>query len=358
MRWKVRARAGVLSVDMPRASSALLSSFALMMVACAAPVPMPEAISIDAEPKPAAASPASRPDPQRFAVGRFGFVEDIEGRPVLLLADDVPIEWGAGKPSLLSQPDKELRIARTGASSEVPGTHRVAGQEVDLYDGSTKVGSVVLGELWVTSMAFDFQSSDAPARPDAEVAAETFTTGQRWLVADIQGEIPKGASWGRLSAFSAPDIPTLADPGSELTSRALTQLEQEPAFVEAQERFESHYRSVNQPKPKDRWEDTGDVTVTSFTHRGRTFVIARIEAGEACWFNVIVGRVYEVSGDRLVAVEGAESYEHVELLVDVDEDGALEAVSSPPYSGGTALGRFIGAEQLLSEERPDWGCPC
>ncbi|NUO54568.1 MAG: hypothetical protein HOV80_37475 [Polyangiaceae bacterium] len=303
--------------------------------------------------------------PRTFAVGKFGFVETLGGRRVLLLSNDVDVAWGTGKPELLTKPEDSLRVARVAiASGELPESHRVGGLAVDLYDNGKRLGETTLGTLWIASMTFDFAEPRAPGDerpPTQELADDAWNNGTRWLVADLGPATPKEAGWARLSMLPAPEIASMTEADRALSDRVLALLRREDAFASAQETFEMHYASINQPKPSDRWEDQARTAVTTFTHGGEKYVYARLEAGEACSFNALIARLYRARGNELVPVDDLITQDEPQMLIDTDGDGRLEVLGSNTWGAGWMyLQELVGKEQrvLMNNDRPEHYCPC
>ncbi len=312
-------------------------------------------------PGPTTLGPAARPT--QLELGKFGFVEKVGDRRVLLVATDVDAAWGQGKAELVSQPDDPMRIARVPiAPGAVPESHRISGQELELYDGTAIVGRATLGAMWIASFAFGTFEPLQPGevRPSNDELAElTAKDGKRWLVVELGPDAPASAQWGRLAAFPEPVMPEMRPADAATTAQASAMVEKEDLFTEAQERFESHFASVNQPKPADRWQDTGTASVITFSHRGETYVYARYEAGEPCWFNAVIARLYVRRGASLTQVSGFETTDEPLMLIDTDADGELEMITTPTFgTGARALSSFYGWRVRLSDERPDNGCPC
>lgn len=350
-----------------------LFSLALLVVAssfgCGARstgAPVIEMRSMGANSADARSLPQDAEAQRAFAVGKFGFVETIGDRRVLLLATDVDVAWGKGPAELVSKTDEPLRIARVPiAPGALPESHRVSGFSVDLYDGDKMVAEMPLGTVWIAGMTYDFDEPRQPSsepRPSSQwIAEDARKNGTRWLVADLGSAVPKEVDWARLSILPNPELPAMTPAEPEVYQRAEALLRREQQFASAQESFEAHYASINQPKPTDRWEDSGDLRVTTFTHRGQRFAYARIEGGEACSFNAIIARLYRINGAALEPAGELTSYDVPEVLLDSDGDGELEAARSSTFGAGwKGLEKFIGDENraLLSNSRPEHFCPC
>jgi hypothetical protein len=304
-------------------------------------------------------------EPRSFAVGKFGFVETLGDRRVLLLSTDVDVAWGAGKPELLTKPEDSLRVVRVAISpGQLPESHRVSGLAVDLYDSGKRLGDEKLGTVWIASMTFDFAEPRPPGdeRPsNQELAADAWNNGTRWLVADLGPSTPKEANWARLSMLPAPEIPSMPDADQALSDRVIALVRREQAFADAQESFETHYASIQQPKPSDRWEDHAKSLVFTFTHGGENYVYARLEAGEACSFNALITRLYRLRGAELQPIDDLMTQDLPQMLIDSDGDGRLEVVGSNTYGAGWLyLQDFIGKEPrvLMRSDRPEHFCPC
>jgi hypothetical protein len=303
--------------------------------------------------------------PRTFAVGGFGFVETLGDRRVLLLSTDVDVAWGDGKTELLTKPEDSLRIARvTIAPGQLPESHRVAGLAVDLYDGDSLVGETKLGATWIASMSFDYNEPrpQGEERPSNQALADdAWNNGTRWLVADLGPAEPKNATWGRLAVLPKPGLPTVTPAEPQIADRALALLRREAAYTEAQDSFDAHYASIQQPKPATGWEETARTTVTAFTHAGKRYVLARLEAGEACSFAAIIARLYRVEGGELVPVNELATQDEPRLLIDSNGDGVLEAVTSSTFGAGwLQLQNLVGNDNdiILREDRPEHFCPC
>lgn len=308
---------------------------------------------------------ASSKGPRTFAVGKFGFVETLGDRRVLLLSNEVDVAWGEGKPELLTKPEDSLRVARVAiAPGELPESHRVSGLGVDLYSGGGRLGDDELGAIWIASMTFDFAEPRAPGdeRPSSqELAEDAWNNGTRWLVADLGPRAPKEADWARLSMLPAPEIPSMTEADRALSDRVLALIRREDEFASAQESFEMHYASMNLLKPSDRWDDEARTKVTTFTHGGEKYVYARLEAGEACSFNALMARLYRVRGNELVPVDDLMTEDEPQMLIDSDGDGRLEVLGSNTWGAGWMyLQELVGKEQrvLMNNDRPEHYCPC
>ena len=338
----------------------------LLLACCQKPGAATPIVSVPS-PSPADASAPPREHasttPPPWVPGSFAFVENVGEREVALLLSNGDAAWRSGPLELVSPPDQSDRIVRAEVDPrKLPRGLALEGQSVDVYAGNDKTDVVALGHVYLVGLAFDVEEPRQPgsARPtNAEIAEAAWGGGPKWLVADLQRPRVKraGVEWARLSNLPRPGFP-VDEPRSPAIEKALFQaLRALPESATAQESFQSSSQPT--PAPNARWEDGGSSEVRVFSWQAKNFVFGRIEAGEVCGFRAVVAGLFEQKPRGLTLISKSDAWDAPLLLVDVDGDGALEAVVESLTARGSMLVLFgrDGAE-LLSGVRPTFGCPC
>lgn len=363
-----------------RPSALILGSFGLSLsLGCSRPA-APVVVAIAAPPAETGApgpraSGASGGAPANVVTpAQFSFAVDVGGTWAILV-DAAPDDSAAGsEPTLVSDPTDFSLMARADAAPEITASiHGLnKGDRFTFYEGDTpRCDGDILGYAIIARFGgpiTDILPYDpsAPSPTDAEVTQATWSAGTRDLVALVDAPRDCGQpTWARSSALRPPRFAERKAAPADLQDRTEVAFRSLPSAVAARDSFQEEQarraQTGGQMFLQAQWDEEAVTEVIRTPWNGRTLLRRTASVGEPCDFSLAHEATWDARGEGLSLVAEQDGIVDLQLLLDVDGDGRLEAIVGSNYLENLSLVPWPGdgtADALRSTSVVHYGCPC